>query len=132
MDIMHTLTEIKVLQDELKAAIAGYTVSVLTNKSISLEERWEAYLCVEDHLPTESYGDGYIEKLGWDCAYDDLHLEKYQTREFSAIWSMIQECRSDMGDPEYYKKYLELTEEQLDEWREAVLASGFGRFIYDW
>lgn len=133
---MHTLTEIKVLRDEFEKAVDGYRTTVLMNKELPLEERWNAYLEIEKFLPNNSYGEGYIEKLGWECVYIGFGIDRYQTRSFSCIYECIQDNLEDMKeypeDDKYFDQYRKLTPEQLDAWREAVLESGYGSFTNDW
>jgi hypothetical protein len=133
---MHTLTEIIVLGNEFERAVKGFCKNTLANKDIDLETRWASYLAVEKFLPIDPYSYGFIDKLSWQSPYDDLGMDRYQTRSFSQVWEMIQENLADMINYEetdtYFDQYRKLTAEQMNDWREAVLASGFGGFTNDW
>lgn len=118
-EMLESLTLIK----QSQAAIALGITDLLKNKDFPLEDRWELLLNSEDLLSTETYGDGEIEILTRDgksvTPYDDFYIEKCQTKYYSDMWETIIE-----GEPDAYGN--------VDEWREAVLARGYGSFIYDW
>ena len=127
----------KKIADDLANCLDRLQDTYLTDKTQPLDERWAAYLAVEKFLPMESYGDGLIEHLGWDSPYDDLGVERHQTRKFSSVLEQVEEnldCLLDEEEPEhsYYDKYRSITPEMLNSWKEAVLASGYGSFTWDW
>lgn len=96
----------------------------LKDTSIPLQERWDAYtqLCQHNILVKDrGYGDGFISILDLNgTLYDDFYMERGNTKDFVDMYEQILE-----SDEEY-------TEENIEKWQEAVLASGYSSFTYDW
>lgn len=117
IELLNSLTnEIGNLRDKLINEYNGFVV----NKNNSLEDRWQAFELVYKELPTELYGNGFIDELGSNVAlYDDFYVERHETVSYKDMWDRIRD-------------YDEYSEEVCDHWRECVLASGDGSFRYDW
>lgn len=106
------------------------------NKSIPLEERWEAYsILVKGNILVneETYGDGFIGMLvsaanpGAEYSmYDDFYTERHESKTFLDILEDIE------GWDAEHDENLIPTPESLIAWKEHVLASGFSGFTYDW
>jgi hypothetical protein len=95
----------------------------LADKNISLEERWQAFEAVAQFLPEESYGDGNIDALDDNLTmYDDFYIDRRETTTYPEMYVRILELAEDR----------EYEQEQIDAWREVVLANGYGSFTYDW
>lgn len=107
--------------NEYKKSFISKIVNTLKDTNHTLNERWKVYLKVENLLPTSIYGDGFIEKLDTNLTlYDDFYMERHQTCNFSDILEKIEEDGK------------EIPLEKLENWKETVLQSGHGSFIYDW
>lgn len=117
---------------------------LLANKSIPLESRWETYegLVKSGALRTiEFYGEGFIDDISsFSSLHDSFGYERYQTISYIDMYETllgVLEDASNLDLPDYSKEYLTeywegITVEKVDTWREAVLASGYAGFIYDW
>lgn len=109
---------------ENKPDISGFLAD-LQNKSIPLDERWNAFvLLVESgvHNSIAPYGDGFIDTFGPSVnLYDDLYMERHETKTYPRFLEYIGEAET-----------IETTNEQIAEWKEKVLASGNSGFTYDW
>lgn len=126
---MNTLSNFAVA----KAAYLAETVPKLTDKSIPLDERWEMYkkLVEEGCLPEDGYSDGFITTLtyvdgGEPTLYDDFHMDRNESKTFPRMYEIILEDEIDADEGGKY------TPESITEWREEVLASGYGSFENDW
>jgi hypothetical protein len=116
---------------QLESMLIGFA-----NKSIPLDERWEAYsILVKGKVLVneENYGDGFIGMLvsatspGMEYSmYDDFYTERHESKTFLDILEQIEEW----GDG--YNTELVPTAESLIAWKEHVLASGYSGFTYDW
>ena len=99
---------------------------LLTDQSIDLERRWELYEYLAKNgflVKEDGFGTGYVNLLDCSSLYDDFYIDRYQSVSFIDMYNdRIQERLEDE----------ELTQEQVDAWREAVLASGYSSFTYDW
>lgn len=130
--ILDTLSgEASIFQDEIKQRL-GKIKELLADKELDLEYRWNIYtdLCKEGILQEiDCYGDGFITVLNKNMTqYDHLGTERHETVNYIDMYERITE---NMSDP-YYDVWESVTQEKLDEWREAVLASGQKGFTYDW
>lgn len=106
--------------NNLGDAIKDQFKKIATDKNIPLNDRWAIFKLVENVLPCETYGDGNIDTLdSGACLYDDFYIERHETVEYISMYERIV-------DREKY------TQDQIDAWREAVLADGNGSFEFDW
>lgn len=121
------LTELKQRKKELDEQFnqeAAPFVKELTNKDLNLEDRWEMFGQLSEL-------DGVLAEDSWVCHsidkynlewYDNFYIERHQDvsyYELEESWT----CFVEDG---------KVTQEQYDEWREEILASGFKGFNYDW
>lgn len=127
--------------DNIEAEIAAATqiVGVLENyaeiikpalidQRFTLEARWRLFVAVESMLPIQSYGTHWGIHVT-DCEYDDYGTERYQTVYFTDRLEMLEEMLSNYEENEESLRY---TQEDIDAWKERVLASGYRGFVYDW
>lgn len=126
MPFQHELNNLK----QIKISIDHYIEQLkprLTNKDFSLEDRWELFKELSPYLPLDPYGSDRIAKelelIVSD--YDDFYVERYQLVMYTDRYEqLLERVREDEGGPEDY--------EQLDQWRESVLALGKQGFHFDW
>jgi hypothetical protein len=115
----------RLAQEKLPALLAA-----LKDTSRPLAERWTAYTAlVNSHVSAynKTYGDGFVSVLGENVTlYDSFHLERYTTTTFVEMYQQIIEA--DESSPEL----VAARETNLEAWQEAVLASGYSSFTYDW
>lgn len=119
----------------------------LKDTSFPLEDRWALLKKSASLLPTESFGDGNVEVLGIDSPYDELNFERRETFNYSELDERLIENFADakavLAEPEKYPYHTfwspvanaekwSAYSAHYDEWREAVLARGYGSFTYDW
>lgn len=126
MNINDLLKNINDQKEQLDVLLTLLTDEYLKDKNIPVNDRWEVYSTVVDRnilKNNEIYGDGHIDILSSDreiTLYDDFYIEKYQTESFTSMYAKIPELDDD------------LDQDVIDEWREAVLQSGYTSFTYDW
>jgi len=85
-----------------------------------LNERWEAFELVDEYLPTDNWGDGFIDILEpGSTLYDEFYMERRESSSYKDLWDRIV----DRGT---------YSEDVLNTWREEVIAAGCGSFRYDW
>lgn len=119
MPFQHELNNLK----QIKISIDHYIEQLkpkLTNKDFSLENRWELFKELSPYLPLDLYdgSDWSVEELGLNMFdYDDFYVERYQPVMYTDRYEqLLERVRENEGGPEDY--------EQLDQWRESVLALG--------
>jgi hypothetical protein len=127
--------EVLEVAGQLKEALERFQKETLTNKeAFTLDERWAAYEKVAEYMPTESYSDGDCETLLGVPAYD-AGIERYQTMDYPALYEWyldrVNEKELYPEDEDEYNANLP-SQEVADEWRERVLAAGYGSFEHDW
>ncbi len=104
--------------NKLKLEIKPRILEVTRDKSIPIFSRWEIFEKSYSLLDNKAYGDGFVEILGKNITlYDDFHIDRNQTTSYLDLFADIVE-----------RGYIE----NLDEWKELVLQSGYGSFTYDW
>jgi len=120
-----------VILNDLDTFVA-LTQETLKDREFSLEARWELYLKVEHLLPEHTYTPDSLDILT-DSPYDDIYMDRYQTKANSDIDDSLLENQPSDNDSlgEYHEKYVRMWAKR-DEWREAVLQEGYGSFTYDW
>lgn len=127
--------------DNIEAEISGATkfVEILNNyaeiiklalidQRFTLEARWRLFMAADVVLPVQSYGSNWG-VLKTDSEYDDYSTERYSTVYFSDRAEMLEEMLEDYTRHEELLRY---TQEDIDAWKERVLASGYRGFVYDW
>ena len=124
LNIQHILTAHNLVLTQLPPVLEK-----LKDTTISLEERWDAFVLLVNKnifVNEQSYGDGFLsEVFGNDkvSLYDDFNMDRGQTMTFPEVW----ESMLDMDEGETYEDPF-----KQSEWRERVLASGFSSFTHDW
>lgn len=104
----------------LKDNIIERVRQVLNDTTIDLNVRWDLFEQSHAILPTESFGDGYVETLSSKFTlYDDFYVDRYQTCDYVDMYEKVT-------------TELEVDQENIDKWRELVLKSGYGSFEHDW
>lgn len=104
-------------------------VPYLKDKSIDIENRWKIYISIEDYLPRTQWIEMFDEgELGEDVNLmaDMYEEEKYSTQRYSDIFYRLTDIDWKSSRPR------EFTQEQLNNWRESVLQSGYGSTLLDW
>jgi len=126
MNIQPILAAAAALQSQLPPILEQ-----LKDTSIPLDERWEVYTVLVDQnlfVKDDGYGDGEL-RAAFDpdrvSLYDDFHLDRGQSMTFPEMWEAMNDEDFEGGD--VYD-----AEGAKDKWREAVLASGYSSFTYDW
>lgn len=100
-----------------------YVLPILKDRSLPLDERWSVFLDVAEFLPNDRYGDGHIDTLDSSRnMYDYFYMDRHQTESYKDFWEHLQERVDEDVDLGW----------DLREWREKVLAAGYGSFTYDW
>lgn len=126
------------IQDDIKAHNESKRVLVdkfskyLTDTTIPLEQRWDDFVEYGEILPHEAAwgGNVKIEILNRNlCLYDNFYIDRHQVGVYAHMWQRLHELEYD--DSNLISKY-NIPQEKLDEWREAVLKSGYYSFVYDW
>lgn len=93
----------------------------------SLDSRWNLFIELTKMgiLPTETYGDGHVDVFSNNASpYDDLYVERHETQSYQSTLELIEE-RIEEEDSNY-------PADKLDDWKEAVLAAGYGSWTFDW
>lgn len=116
----------------LKLPDISEALEALKNKSINIDERWNAYeFMVKNGVlnKKQSWGDGFIDVLkrtdGRELTmYDDFYVDRHNTVLFVDMYEAIMEYGEMHG--------VELTGESIENWRETVLAHGLASFVHDW
>jgi hypothetical protein len=107
-------------------------VLCLTDTSIPLDTRWSAFLSSEDILPIWPWIDRPMDIYS-DCLYDDFCIERHQTATYAEIDEQVcQNSTTEGEEPGYQAEFWDACYAKRDLWREAVLASGYSGFVYDW
>lgn len=101
---------------------------ILKNKDIPLSERWTLYEFIEKKGVLninfiKCFSNHLVDEHKFS-AYEDLYMETGSTQNFSVICERFLELREE-------KKY-NFSDEQLDEWKECVLQSGYESFCNTW
>lgn len=100
--------------------------AIMKDESLPLEERWTVLEEATDFLPIADFGDGFIEKLAPHLtAYDDFYMERYGT------WT-YKDMLEGMVDRLSWDEDSRTKTWDIDNWKRAVLASGYGGFTHDW
>lgn len=129
----HPVDRIRSLEREVKEQL-NHLQPMLVDQSCSLNERWDMYSKVAHFMPLgDWYSDGFLEVLGIDSPHD-AGFERYQTSYFVDMAENYEENIA------WYKDNSELSpkeegipsEDQVNAWKEVVLASGRRGFTYDW
>lgn len=125
------------IEQEIKAAtyivetLNSYVETIksgLTDQRFTLDARWRLFMAVEVMLPTHSYGSDWG-VLKSDSEYDDYSTDRYSTVYFKDRAEMLEEMLADYTS---HGELLRYTQEDIDAWKERVLASGYRGFVYDW
>jgi hypothetical protein len=120
-----------VILNDLDTFVA-LTQETLKDREFSLEARWALYLKIEKLLPAHRFYPDHLMILT-DSPYDDLNLDRYETRDNSFIDEQLRDNQPLDGDEDCYDYYKHVRMwAKRDEWREAVLQEGHGSFTYDW
>lgn len=116
--------------EKIKAELLATYQPKLTDKSISLDDRWSMFeqMCAAHLLGNNGYGSGFLTELAGKprklSLYDNFNVERYETITYLDMYEIIQEDLKD--DEDKYEP------ENIDAWREAVLASGYMSITHDW
>jgi len=109
----------------------GRVQPLLTDQSIPLDDRWDAYTkLVENNIlvKDEIYGDGMLGNV-FDrnrvSLYDDFYMDRGQNLDYPELWEMMID--NDDGERDVYADV-----DLRNKWRELVLASGYSSFTHDW
>lgn len=110
----------------------------LKDRSIPLNERWEAFEILCNNQILTSTKGGNVIPSGWSGYVDVLKDKNGTSLELDEIrWTSRYETilYVDMYEPlssDAYDAYDKCTRESVDEWRETVLENGHAGFVYDW
>jgi hypothetical protein len=126
--MFHPIDVIRSLEREINAQFE-LLKPMLVDQSRSLDERWDAFKQVAHLMPIGPWSShGHLELIGIDCPYD----HGFERRETSLFEYMYDNFLGDLEYCESAEYTCGYTREQLDTWREAILASGYGGFTYGW
>lgn len=117
---------VEVLSQKLAEA-KGAIAPMLKDQTIPLDERWTAFqrLMTLAPLKVQSYGDGFVDWLGDNLTlYDDFYIERHETVMYVDFLERITD--------EYFSEKRPISPENIAEWKEQVLQSGYGGFKFDW
>lgn len=129
--IKETVKSIIQQMDEARSALH----SVLADKTIPLEERWELFCeTPKDMLNEQSY---IVHFSTYDFSwYDDFYCERHQTMYMADLIDNIEYAIEDYDENyEYnkgYEKFFKDKPEKLDELKEEILADALYSFEFDW
>ena len=130
-NLIYATTEVDNLLSKVDSVVT-VTCELLKDPRFSLEDRWSLYLKIEKLLPIDTYISNVINILT-DSVYDDFYMERHQVKSYSQIAETILEGRTQDGDdPDDYSEAYDRMYAKFDEFREAVLSSGYGGFENDW
>jgi hypothetical protein len=122
------------IKDDLDNCLGRFVDTYLKDKTIPLDERWEAFKTAAEMLPLEPYSDGDCETLLGSAAYDS-GIERHQTMDYPTLYDWyldrVNEKELYPEDEDEYNANLP-SQQVADEWREQVLARGYGSFQNDW
>lgn len=111
--------------------LTGYTknevATALTDQRFTLDARWRLFMAVEVMLPVHPYGSDWG-VLKSDSEEDDYSTDRYSTVYFSDRAGMLEEM---LAHYTAHEELLRYTQEDIDAWKERVLASGYRGFVYD-
>lgn len=125
------------IEQEIKAAtyivetLNSYVETIksgLTDQRFTLDARWRLFMAVEVMLPVHPYGSDWG-VLKSDSEYDDYSTERYSTVLFK---DRLEQLEEEIWYAENQNELLRYTREDIDAWKERVLASGYQGFVYDW
>lgn len=129
MSLSETVAALVTIREGLNVALTPI-LQVLKDKSLPLDERWTAYtdLVKADILVNnETFGNGFDQYLEGDVSlYDDFNIDKGQSTQFIDMYERIIE------NADYNDNLATMRDAGLTDWQEAVLASGYSSFTYDW
>lgn len=105
--------------------------SYLIDKTIPLDERWDAYLRIAPYLPINPWVTGNLIEESIKpkevSLYDDFNIQRYQTVKYAdQVEGMQDELEYDAEGSTIW------TKESVIKFQELVLASGVQGFIMDW
>lgn len=112
---------------KMRASAEELVKTVLRDKTQPLDKRWELLVKLSEVgvLPEQAFGDGYIDDVFGLDPYDDMYMERHQTYNYVEFlqYKLVEAFEEDES---------ELAPEKIAEWKEKVLAAGYGSFTYDW
>lgn len=114
---------LKSIKEDFSAIKAKIDTIDLTDGSVPLDDRWEIFVSLSNMglLPNNNEHDGFADIFDDNC--EAWSITKFETSSYSDLYDTTIFYKTENGS---------YTQEQADEWREAVLADGFGSFTYDW
>jgi hypothetical protein len=131
--LVNRLHEKQMFDTEFKAFIR--------DQSISLEERWDFFkFACENNLFVNVdcwlYNSKLLERNNNFTWYDYFYIEKYQTVYFPQVIQDLSDKLESALDPENDYDDIEdcllKSQEEIDELKEEILATGYSGFVYDW
>lgn len=115
-------------RENLRGGLTAY----FSNTSEPLEERWNLFIISGNILPIHTWVHRVMDIYS-DCLYDDFHIERRETVLFADIdEQVVSNLPADGEEPDEYNCLYFQFFQKRDLWREAVLASGYSGFTYDW
>lgn len=134
MDQYNHLVEESQAYLEAKVNLTKLAKSIISNKDLSIEERWNAleYSILKDIY--RRYDSclcrlNELDKYGITF-YDDLYIERHQTMSMLDLIERVYENRSTEGYSS--KKSLNFDKVDMDALKLEILDSGITHFKYDW
>lgn len=117
---------------QLQAKVRPTYLSILTDKEISLEERWEFFKNAPSNFkkhggyaPCLITLDNKDTNLSW---YDDFYIERHETVD---IVDIVVRLELQDGEGQVFT-YFENNPEAIDLLKEEILRLNIGSFTYDW
>lgn len=131
--LVHLLHEKQTFETEFKAFIK--------DKKFPLEERWDLFKFACENNLFVNIKSCYpqikiLERTNNFTWYDYFYVEKYQTVYFPQVIQDLSDRLESSLDPENEYGNIDdcllKSQEEIDELKEEILATGYSGFVYDW
>lgn len=127
-NIEQEIASAKNIVNLLTSYVKNEVGTALTDQRFTLDARWRLFMAIEVMLPIHSYGSDWG-VLKNDSEYDEYYTERYSTVLFK---DRLERLEEEIWYAEDQNELLRYTREDIDAWKERVLASGYRGFVYDW
>lgn len=118
LDIDDDIRELKGVRDYVVESCLCY----IQDSELPLDQRWDIFTQIHEFLPSSDWHISF-ESLGTDWSwYDNMYVDRYQTVTLVELADRVR-YRHDCNEWDHIN---------LDDLKEEILATGFGRFINNW
>lgn len=116
--IKNSIETVNRLKFELRTEVEE-AKPLLTDKDLSIEDRWSLFESIQDFLPESSWELTFPTLFKHRIEYyHHLHYERYETVDLVSIFERW--------------RISELPEDEQNSLKEEILEEGYGYFKYDW